>query len=185
MFYARCPDDDTVRAALERARGLGFSYAEQGATRGEPPRGYTSDRYGTELGRVPFDRARDAIGAYKMYPAPWTRVVALDAEIREGALFGALIHHLGFWSLNPCRILDVVDEADRYGFAFGTVWGHSERGEERFLVSRDAAGLVRYDVVAFSRPAHVLARLGAPVARHLQLRFQRDTCEAMRRAVSG
>ena len=46
---------------------------------------------------------------------------------------------------------------------------------------QDAA--VWYDILAFSRPQHFLARLGYPFARRLQKRFARDSAAAMQRAV--
>jgi uncharacterized protein (UPF0548 family) len=93
----------------------------------------------------------------------------------------------GLWWLNACRIVYVVDEqgpVQRFGFAYGTLPGHAESGEERFTVEwREAAGAVWYDIQAFSRPRQVLARLGYPLARRLQRRFARGSAAAMRRAV--
>ena len=37
----------------------------------------------------------------------------------------------------PCRVVYVVDEPDRRGFAYGTLPGHPESGEELFLVRYD------------------------------------------------
>eukprot|EP00913_Durusdinium_trenchii_P005672 g5290.t1 len=48
----------------------------------------------------------------------------------------------GLWSLHACRIVEVVDEADRRGFAYGTLPAHGETGEECFLVERLADGSV-------------------------------------------
>jgi hypothetical protein len=42
---------------------------------------------------------------------------------------------------------------------------------------------VWYDILAFSRPRQLLARLGYPLVRRLQRRFGRDSAAAMRRAV--
>jgi uncharacterized protein (UPF0548 family) len=66
----------------------------------------------------------------------------------------------------------VLDEPNRFGFAYGTLAGHPERGEESFVVSL-ASDRVTFDVVAFSRPASALARFGAPVARAVQTRVTR------------
>ena len=41
-----------------------------------------------------------------------------------------------------------------------------------------------YDILAFSRPRQLLARLGYPFARRLQKHFARDSAAAMRRAVA-
>ncbi len=61
-----------------------------------------------------------------------------------------------------------VDEADRVGFAYGTLPGHPECGEESFVVSSDARGDVWFEIRAFSRPGTWYVRLGAPVSRLIQ-----------------
>ena len=72
----------------------------------------------------------------------------------------------------------------RYGFAYGTLPEHAESGEERFTVEwHEADDAVWYDIVAFSRPQQLLARLGYPFARRLQKRFARDSAAAMQIAV--
>jgi uncharacterized protein (UPF0548 family) len=80
-----------------------------------------------------------------------------------------------------------VDEqgpVQRFGFAYGTLPGHAESGEERFTVAwHEADGAVWYDILAFSRPQQLLARLGYPFARRLQKRFARGSAAAMQRAV--
>ena len=49
----------------------------------------------------------------------------------------------------------------RFGFGYGTLPGHAERGEERFSVEWNREdGCVYYDVFAFSHPKHPLAWLG-------------------------
>lgn len=86
---------------------------------------------------------------------------------------------LEFWWANACRVVYAVDEvgpACRFGFAYGTLPDHAECCEERFLVEWDrVTGAVHYDILAFFRSGHPLARLGYPLAR--------DSAVAMRRAV--
>lgn len=185
-FFARPPSDERVKALLAPLRDAPFTYAEVGWTREGParaPDGFVLDDYGTELGRGPdvFARAKRALFDFAHYPPSFTRVVRLDDALEEGALFATVATHLGFASAHPCRVIYVIDEPSRFGFGFGTLPGHSERGEERFIVSTDAHGRVSYDVRAFSRPRGAFTRLGAPVARRLQLRFQRETVAEMRR----
>ena len=75
--------------------------------------------------------------------------------------------HLRFFSLNACRIVYTIDSGGdedgvikRYGFAYGTLAEHAERGEERFSVEWHAEDdSVWYDLFAFSWPNHRLARL--------------------------
>jgi len=74
----------------------------------------------------------------------------------------------------------------RFGFAYGTLADHMESGEERFTVEwRRDDDSVWYDLLAFSRPRHPLARLGLRLSRALQRRFARDSLRAMARASQG
>lgn len=64
----------------------------------------------------------------------------------------------------PCRVVFIIDEANRRGFAYGTLPGHPVSGEELFLVSYDSrTEEVVAAVTAFSRHATWWSRLGAPV----------------------
>ena len=65
-------------------------------------------------------------------------------------------------------IVYVIDEPARAGFAYGTLPGHLESGEERFTVQRGAEGTITFTVAAFSNPATLLARAGGPVTRWAQ-----------------
>lgn len=54
--------------------------------------------------------------------------------------------------------------------------GHVESGEERFLIEWDRTiNQVFYDILAFSKPNHMLTRLGYPFVRQRQNRFGRDS----------
>jgi uncharacterized protein (UPF0548 family) len=68
----------------------------------------------------------------------------------------------------PCRIVSVIDEQTRWGFAYGTLPSHPEQGEESFIVSTSPDGTVRLEIVAFSRPGNSLVRLSGPIARGIQ-----------------
>ena len=94
---------------------------------------------------------------------------------------------IGLWWLNACRIVYVVDESGpihKFGFAYGTLPGHVESGEERFLIEwHRGENSVWYDILAFSRPNHFLTRLGYPMVRRTQKRFGRDSAASMLKAV--
>jgi uncharacterized protein (UPF0548 family) len=100
-----------------------------------------------------------------------------DDAMAVGTTVDVRAYHCGFWSPNPARIVNLVEETGdvkRFGFGYGTLPGHAERGEERFSVEWNGEdGCVYYEVFAFSRPKHLLARL--PIRRALQRRFARDS----------
>ena len=199
MFVLAEPSDATVRRHLAGLVDAPFSYRETGMTRpatGEraahPAAGYRADHYRQRLGAGGdelFRRAKIAVERWAMFDGfSWLRLVRLipDVPPAAGAVVAVVARHLGFWSVNACRVVYVVDEPGRFGFAYGTLRGHAERGEERFLVERWAGAEgeeVWFDLLALSRPGP-LARLAAPLARGLQKRFARDAQAAMLRAVT-
>ncbi|HVB41858.1 MAG TPA: DUF1990 domain-containing protein [Streptosporangiaceae bacterium] len=78
---------------------------------------------------------------------------------------------LGIGSLRlqaPCRVVYAADEPRRTGFAYGTLAGHPESGEEAFLVEHHDDDSVTFTVTAFSRPATRLARIAGPFAAVIQ-----------------
>jgi uncharacterized protein (UPF0548 family) len=114
-----------------------------------------------------------------MFCLSWVHIFPEHVPIREGGTVAVVGRHFGFSSLNACRIVYVLNEPRRFGFAYGTLPVHAERGEERFTVEWRADDSVWYDILAFSRPNGWLVRLGYPFSRALQKRFARDSKAAM------
>ena len=78
-----------------------------------------------------------------------------------------------------CEVVYLVQEPGRIGFAYGTLGGHPECGEESFLVEFDA-GDVYFVITAFSRPGTWYARLAGPVGRWAQQRITDRYVAALR-----
>ncbi len=118
-----------------------------------------------------------------MYDLSWTRLCWPDTPIAAGSTVAVLAHHFGFWSLNASRIIYLIEEdgaVQRYGFAFGTLPGHMEQGEERFMVEwHHHDDSVWYEVFAFARAKHLLAKAGYPLTRLIQKRFALDSQRSM------
>jgi uncharacterized protein (UPF0548 family) len=192
VFRLTRPRADQIAAFLADQRGRPFSYGDVGATRGAPPRGYTVDHNRVPLGAgaETFARAVTALQEWRMTSLGWSAVHPAGAAVAPGTTVAVVVRHYGFWSLNACRIVYVVDEDDdgvrRVGFAYGTLPDHGASGEERFTVEwREADDSVWYDLYALSRPGHPLARLGYPLARRLQRRFAAASKRAMVTAVGA
>ena len=73
----------------------------------------------------------------------------------------------------PVRVVYVVAEPDRAGFAYGTLEGHPESGEESFIVEKTADGSVWLEISAFSRLSALKWRLVAPAVRIAQSMYIR------------
>ena len=190
MFFSSRPNRTSIEAFIAAQQNQKFSYAEVGCTRQQAPNGYTADHNRINLGQGSdtFERAKSAVHQWKMFDMPWIDLCWSDTPIEPGATVAVVIPHLGFWSINACRIVYLIEEhgsLEKCGFAYGTLPGHVESGEDRFTVEWQEDDSVWYDILAFSRPNHFLARLGYPLVRRLQKRFARDSAAAMRRALGS
>src|ERR1044071_946775 len=187
MFLWRKPDGPTLARLLATHQTNPFSYAAIGDTRGDAPAGYRVDHNRILIGHGldQFEVAKAALDEWKMFDLGWVELFPTRPWVHIGTAVAVVVRHLGFVSVNISRIVYVIDEESRYGFAYGTLPCHSEEGEERFLIERDPnSDEVWYDLYAFSRPKHPLARIGFPIARQLQKRFARDSLAAMKRTVT-
>ncbi len=190
MFFLSRPSDSAIRAILAEQRTEDFSYSAVGASRGQLPAGYTVIHSRVSLGKgaIVFARAVKALCNWKMFEVPNVYLCWSNAPIQAGTVVASLIRHFGFWSLNSCRIVYVVDEDGairRYGFAYGTLLDHAEQGEERFAIEWDrASDVVSYDILSFSRPSCLVTQLFYPLARGLQMRFVKNSLAAMVNAVN-
>ena len=188
-FYLRKPSSEVLSRFLAEQANLGFSYLAVGATATTPPKGFTVDRTRIELGsgEAVCNAARNALQRWQQFRLGWVDVWSPETPREVGKAVAIMGRAMGMWCLNACRIVYTVDETGpitKFGFAYGTLPGHVESGEERFLIEWDRnTDQVRYDILAFSKPNHVLTRLGYPLVRRCQKRFGRDSAVSMFRSI--
>ncbi|CAM5263264.1 DUF1990 domain-containing protein [Streptomyces finlayi] len=166
-----------------------YTYADVGATRdadGACPDGFRALRvrtrvgYGAEAHRI----AGRAVLGWAMHRGLGLTVDAGTESAAPGVEVVVGIG-VGRWRVQaPCRVVWAVDEPGRVGFAYGTLTGHPECGEEAFVVETDAEGRVWMEVRAFSRPAAWYARAGGPVTRLVQHACAKGYGLAVRRVVA-
>jgi uncharacterized protein (UPF0548 family) len=188
MLLFRKPSPATIRDFLAAQAKLDLTYTAVGATAAVTPPGYTVDRTRIRLGEGEkvFQEAKAALQRWEHFRLGWVEAWPPETPVQAGQVVAVVARTFSLWWLNACRILYVEDEAEKFGFAYGTLPDHAESGEERFQIEWDRRdGSVWYDIVAFSRPRHFLARLGYPFTRIIQKRFARDSAAAMGKAVDG
>lgn len=186
MMLLRRPSVEFVAKYLRSQQAAPLSYDFVGASQSIPdcstPSDFVLDRRREQIGsgEAAWQRAKQAVQQWVMFQNGWTELHAPAGPPRIGNVVAMQTWLGGFWWLNPCRVLYEIDEDRRFGFGYGTLLDHVERGEERFLVERDADGRVWYDLASFSRPRHILLRLCYPLTRRVQLRFGVDSMRVMR-----
>ena len=133
----------------------------------------------------PFDRAKDSLRLWQTHRHVGATLTPNNPPLVTGTVVVVIFHFVPVHVEAPCRIVYVTDEANRFGFAYGSLPGHPERGEEAFHVRREADGAVTFDIVVFSRPGDWLVRIGSPVARAVQRRVTKGYLEGVRQYVVG
>jgi uncharacterized protein (UPF0548 family) len=182
MFALRLPTSPESTKFLEQQRNLPFTYAPLDASRtGMPVNGFDNDYQRVIVGKgsAAWAAAQEKMRNWEMFPSDWTIILPVRAPIQEEQTVAMYARAFGAWWRNSCRVVYTIDEPERFGFAYGTLPGHMECGEELFLLEKDADGTVWYTIRAFSKPRHWLARLGYPAMRYFQARFRRDSAKAM------
>jgi uncharacterized protein (UPF0548 family) len=176
------PSPARLQAALERAGEQDLTYPEVGATAGNPPSRYRRSHRRVVLGHGDdvLARAAGELRRWRMHEGAGL-VVHPAAPTAEPGTTVVLAVPLGpVWRLAPCRVVWTADDAGRRGFAYGTLPGHPESGEEAFVVRRDRNGAVVLDLTVFSRLATWDSRILPPLSRAVQWFFTRRYLRAMR-----
>jgi uncharacterized protein (UPF0548 family) len=188
MFLLTRPTERLIEDFLAQQTQTGrHSYTQLEMTRHSGCTGFVTDQYSQRLGEGErdFETACNAIKSWRMFNLGWVYVRPAAAPIAQGQTVAVAANHFGFWSLNACRIVYLMEGANpakqsiQYGFAYGTLNEHIEIGEERFCVEMNSDGSVWYHITAVSKPGHLLAKIGYPIGRRLQKRFARDSQAAM------
>ena len=169
------PDGD-----VERLSRQPFTYSPVGATRGSTyPPGFHRLDVTAEVGRgdAEFAQAAETLMTWRMHAGAGLRVAASSPRVQDGAVVRCRLGPLRI----PCRVVWVLDAPTRRGFAYGTLPGHPESGEESFVVAVND-GVVTLRVSAYSRPGVLATRLVGPLGRWGQRLTIARYARALRRA---
>ncbi|OHU19354.1 hypothetical protein BKG76_19980 [Mycobacteroides franklinii] len=152
---------------IARLSQLPFTYPEIGATAGELPVRYHHVRESRQIGtgKARFEEAAASLMRFGIQRGIGLRVLTSAPEASAGVNVATRLWP--FWAL--CRIVYVVDEPNRRGFAYGTLHGHPETGEEAFIVRFDPSNdVVSVEITAFSKPSFWWVRAGNVIVKQLQ-----------------
>lgn len=180
------PARGTRDGRLADLAGQPYTYAPVGATGGGPlPGGYhhlTRTRV-VGHGQADLEAAAAAVRAWQAQRGSGVRVEASTPRAEPGTVLRLRIGPGHLAVVAPARVVHVLDEPRRRGFAYGTLPGHPESGEESFVVELGSDGAVTFTVTAYSRPGSLLVRLSGPVNRAFQRFMAGRYLRAVERAV--
>lgn len=159
-----------VRAVV----GAPLTYPEVGETlAGGTPSGYRHSEQCVRVGkgRQAFELAADAVMTWRVHRGAGLDVLASSDRAETDAVAVVRLALGPIRIAGPNRVVGVLDLPDRKGFAYGTLDGHPERGEQAFIVDIDDSEVVTFTVRSFTRRASLLALVGGPLNARIQDRI--------------
>ena len=185
MWSFTRPTPEHLQRLIASQTTLDLTYPQVGVSASGTLPGFNVDANRVLLGQGPpvFAAGCAALREWRQFPAPWTRIWPSSAAIVVGQTVAIIAQAFGLWWSNTCKIVTVVDEPGRFGFAYGTLPRHVERGEEQFLIEQHEDGSVWYTIRAISQPNYWMVRLAYPLTRRLQKKFARDSLAGMKSIV--
>eukprot|EP01114_Cavostelium_apophysatum_P014721 TRINITY_DN3884_c0_g1_i2.p1 TRINITY_DN3884_c0_g1~~TRINITY_DN3884_c0_g1_i2.p1 ORF type:complete len:233 (-),score=27.01 TRINITY_DN3884_c0_g1_i2:24-722(-) len=214
-LFVKKPTEAQISEFLEDQRDSKLNYSFSKATldhhsrdeftRDERFKLFDIDQHRIKLGsgEQVFRKAVEGLRSWKQFSLDWVELHHPDTPIAVGSNVAIFARTAGVWTASACRIVYVVDDISndplasqmamqpasnvkRYGFAYGSLDKHVEKGEERFLIEwNTVTNDVTFDILAFSQPGAWFTKLGYPVARWVQDTFAKAALDAMKAWVTS
>lgn len=155
----------------------------------EIPEGYVvlEDAQVVGKGRDAYERVGWALMHWQINREAGFFVQPQHAAVRLNEHVAVALPLAGLFAVTAtCKVVAIIAEGDRTGFAYGSLPNHPEQGEEAFWVSFDEATEdVTLTIRSVSRPASWFTKLGAPVAAGIQRKAVEHYLEAGESIASG
>ncbi|MBL7816097.1 MAG: DUF1990 domain-containing protein [Saprospiraceae bacterium] len=180
LFQLALPNSKTLDTIIEQQKNAKLNYSKDNLS------GFDFDKNQIYLGTGDnvWQAAKKAMTSWAMFPNGWTRIYYQNPIFTEGDIVVLCARVFGIWWLNASRIITVIDDDQHFGFAYGTLPHHVEKGEELFQVYRNEQGEVFYNLTAFSKPNFWPVRWTYPLSRRFQKRFVRDSLNNVKLSTS-
>ena len=166
--------------------GIGFT------SEGRSPEGFARSQARAHLGEgfETYRRVADGILSWQIQRRSGLRVRTETGSVESGSRIVSGFGIGPFRIKAPCEVVWVRrpapgNTAQSAGFAYGTLPGHPERGEEAFEVSIDAAGDVTFTITAFSRHSNWFYAAGGFAASAAQRLITSRFIDSARQLAAG
>ena len=153
---------------------------------------YRKDFVNTNLGsgQSTFSNAVQSMRAWHHFAMDWIHLFPENPAMEPTTTLLVCANHRMFWSVNACKIIDVIDESSestkRFGYSYGTLPQHVEQGEELFLLEWDlVSDRVTYSILAYSKPNHPLVAIFWPAAGLIQDYFRKQSLLALKNSLEN
>ncbi len=182
MLFLRKPGIETIRGFLVRQSKLDFTYSAVGChVRQSSPPGYAIRSLAHQLGEgeSAYEAAKRGAKELGSVRLGWLEAGPEGTPIQTNAMVAILARTFGIWWLNACRIVLVIEEVGNGESIRLRLMNFTGPRRNRRGAISSWNGIKRtteswFDILAFSRPHHILTRLAYPIVRMTQKRFGRN-----------
>ncbi|KAI4325785.1 hypothetical protein MLD38_031152 [Melastoma candidum] len=195
FFWAR-PSAQDQKICIERAGPLNYDAKYKGATANststlKEDKELLNDGFFTNHARVlvgsgleTFEKGKIALQNWRHFDLKWAFVDS-STQIQNGVRFCVCAKEFIPWFVMPLEVVYVTENRNKkkgialYRFGSGTLRGHLLAGEERFSIELDENNQVWYEILSFSKPAHLLSFIGYPYVQWQQKLFASQSGNAL------
>lgn len=131
-------------------------------------------------GAASFAVGRDVMGNWQMHRDAGVRVTSVPITVGTDVVLWT--RTLGLTLVFACRIIEVFDDPNQFGFTYATLPGHPEEGFETFRLEL-INDVVQLHIEGASRPALWLNKLSGPIGKRLQKQITERYIHSMRAAI--
>src|SRR5947199_4475140 len=111
MFLTHRPKSSEIENFLRQSRELPLSYRPVGIAKNRSA-GFRFDTASSVIGKgeAAFARAQRALKEWRQFELGWVELFPRGAPTESGTAVAVVVHHMGLWSLNGCRIVYSVGD---------------------------------------------------------------------------
>ncbi|XP_060194518.1 UPF0548 protein At2g17695 [Lycium barbarum] len=137
-----------------------------------------------------FEKGKDTLQNWRHFGLNWS-FVDPKTPIQSGSKFCVCVKEVFPWLMMPLQVVYVSENKNlkkgvaSFSFGSGTLQGHLLAGEERFSIALDENNQVWYEILSFSKPAHLLSYFGYPYVLLRQKYFAHHSGSAVRKHLSA
>ncbi|KAL7192887.1 hypothetical protein ACSBR2_024658 [Camellia fascicularis] len=137
-----------------------------------------------------YEKGKTALQTWRHFGLDWS-FVDPRTPIQSGVKFCVCVKEFFPWLMMPLQVVYVNENRNTkkavasFGFGSGTLQGHLLAGEERFSIELDEDNRVWYEILSFSKPAHLLSLIGYPYVHLRQKYFAHKSTDAVKKHLSA
>ncbi|KAL6224432.1 hypothetical protein ACLB2K_003287 [Fragaria x ananassa] len=192
------PTPKEQKACIDRSGGFNYEAKFRGATakslsslqedKGLSENGFLCNhaRVLVGSGLETYEKGKRALQDWRHFGLNWA-FVDPKTPVQNGVKFCVCVKEFLPWVMMPLQIVYVNENKSSkqsmasFRFGGGTLQGHLLAGEERFSIELDENNQVWYEILSFSKPAHVLSFVGYPYVMLRQRYFAHHSTNAIKK----